>query len=73
MRYRRPAQCENKFVKQILATDLPCYPLLYKEYEMVYPESLKAEPIPIFNNLYNNCGEWKHVYHVKIEPKAEKE
>lgn len=62
-----------KFVKQILTTDLPCYPLLYKEYEMVYPESLKAEPIPIFNNLYNNCGEWKHVYHVKIEPKAEKE
>lgn len=61
-----------KFAKKILTTDVPCYPILYKEYEMVYPDSLKAEPAPIFNNLYNNCAEWKHVYHVKIESKTEK-
>ncbi len=61
-----------KFVKKQLQKDLPCYPLLYKEYEMIYPDSLIAEPNPLFNNLYKDCADWKHIYKVKIDPDEKK-
>lgn len=45
-------------LKASLMEELPYYPLCYKKMSLIGVDTFKAEELPMFNSIYNNCATW---------------
>ena len=45
-------------LKDMLIKEVPYYPLCYKKMGLIGTETLEANRLPMFNNIYKNIGTW---------------
>ena len=55
-----PDEYREKYsqLKDALIDQLPYLPLCYKKISLIGVSTFEAESLPMFNNIYKNCGTW---------------
>ena len=56
-----PQQYAEKYqeLKTKMMDELPYYPVCYKKMSLIGLPSFEADKLPMFNNIYKNCSNWK--------------